>query len=172
MFQKTLDYVRRLNRFAAILAGLGFLVMTGLVSLDVMMRRILNAPLLFADEIAGFLLVIVTLLGLAYTLQKEGHIQVKVFVRFIPSKYLTYLNILWCLIGIGYAAILLITTTQLVMESYHLSAFSTTTELPLVFFQLCCPIGCCLLLLQLIVRLLESVQAVITKNSKSRGNSS
>jgi TRAP-type C4-dicarboxylate transport system permease small subunit len=172
MFERTHDYVTRLNQLGAILTGLGFLIMTGLVAVDVIMRRIFNAPLIFADEVAGYLLVIITLLCLAYTLQKEGHIQVKVLVRFIPSKYLTYLNILWCLIGIGYTVVLLITTFQLAIESYQLNAFSTTSQLPLVHFQIFCPIGCCLLLFQLIVRLIDSVRAVLTKRSEPRKNSS
>jgi len=167
MYQKAHDYVTRLSQLGAILAGLGFLVMTGLVAVDVIMRRIFNAPLIFADEIAGYLLVIITLLGLAYTLREEGHIQVKLLLRFIPSKFLPYLNVLWCLIGIGYTLVLLITTSQLVIESYQLKAFSTTTQLPLAPFQVFCPIGCGLLLFELILRLIESIQAIIIKKSES-----
>lgn len=166
MFQKALRYVIRINQASAVLGSVVLLMMTGLVASDVVMRRFFHAPLIFADEIAGYSLVIITVLGLGFTLRQNGHIQVMVLLRYISSKHLNYLNIFWCLVGIAYTTILFITTAQLSVESYHLSAFSTTTQLPLAPFQFFCPIGCLFLIFGLITKIVESVLGIINRKER------
>lgn len=161
MLKKFSYWTTRLNWIGCFLASTGILAMAGLVFTGVIMRRIFNAPIIFADEIGGYLLVIVTLLGLGYTLSENGHIQVKIFLQKTSPKALNALNIIWCFIGLSYSIILLITSAQLVWESYHLEAFSTTTQIPLFPFQLFVPISFLLFLPQLVLRLVESITSMV-----------
>jgi TRAP-type C4-dicarboxylate transport system permease small subunit len=140
--------------------------MGSLVLADVIMRRALNAPIIFADEVSGYLLVFITFLGLGYTFKEEGHIQVKIIVQLIPPRSRTSLRLIWYLIGTIYTIILLIMTAQLTWESYCLKAFSHTSLLPLFPFQFVMPIGCFLLLPQLLIELIDSFLNIIkTKES-------
>jgi len=161
MFQKLSDYITVLNRLGRNLAGAGLLVMTGLVTADVIMRRLFNAPLLFADEVSGYLLVLVTLLGVSYTLQEDAHIQVSMVLDHISPRSRIFLKMGICLVGIIYAMILFYLTGQLAWESYHLKAFSPTpSQLPLFPFQMVMPIGCFFLLFQLIVDMIHAVSLI------------
>ncbi len=147
-----------LNRLGKDLAGAGLLFMTGLVTLDVLLRRVFNAPLIFADEVSGYLLVLVTLMGLGYALREEAHIQVRMGIDHISQRKRVVLHLMISVVAIFYAAILLVYTAELAWESFHLGAFSPTpSQLPLFPFQLIMPLGCLLFLLQLIVGMGQSI---------------
>ncbi len=170
MFQKLADYATVLNKFGTNLASIGLLLMTGLVTVDVIMRRLLNAPLIFADEVAGYLLVLVTFLGLSYTLKEDGHIQVKIIVDQISLRKRAFLKLVWCAFGIIFTILLLCLTSQLVWESYDLKAFSPTpSQLPLFPFQIVMPIGCLFFLLQLAVGLMDSIFSLFSSKTLKTG---
>ncbi len=57
--------IARLSWVAALLAGIATLVIAVLISADVLLRYFLNSPLLFVDEVASFLLVLVIFRALA-----------------------------------------------------------------------------------------------------------
>jgi len=162
MFAKISKSIAAMNRAATAVADIGLMVMTGLVVSDVVLRRVFNAPIIFADEVAGYLLVLVTLMGLGYTLKEDGHIQVKILVQNVSPKSRSSLRILWCVTSLVYTVILLIMTSQLTWESYALDAFSPTpSQLPLFPFQMLMPIGCMLLILTLAVELVELIHTLI-----------
>ena len=104
-------------------------------------------------------MVLVTFLGLSYTMMEGSHIQVKVLVKLTRKRGHAKMMMVWSTIGIIYTLFLVYWTIGLVWESYVLKSFAPTpSHIPLFPFQLIMPIGCFLLLLQLIVELLKSVQ--------------
>jgi TRAP-type C4-dicarboxylate transport system permease small subunit len=162
MFAKIAKSIAAMNRVATAVADTGLMVMTGLVVSDVVLRRAFNAPIIFADEVAGYLLVLVTLMGLGYTLKEDGHIQVMILVQNISPRKRSFLRILWCLTSLVYTAILLFTTAELTWESYAMGAFSPTpSQLPIFPFQMLMPIGCLFLLLTLVIELVASIYTFI-----------
>ena len=151
-------YTSALNRLGKNLAGGGLLFMTGLITVDVILRRLFNAPLIFADEISGYLLVLVTMLGISYTLQEDAHIQVRMVIDHISPKKRVILHLVISAASLVYALILLYFSGQLTWESYHLGAFSPTpSQLPLFPFQLVMPLGCLFFLFQLIIGMIQSI---------------
>jgi len=167
MFRKFINCAEVLNRIGVYIAGLGLLVMTGLVMTDVIMRRLLNAPIIFADEVAGYLLVLVTFLGLGYTLKADGHIQVGIIIDQISPRKRNYLKLLWCAFGIIFTILLLYMTWQVAWESYELKAFAPTpTQIPLFPFQIVMPIGCLLFLMQLVVELVNSTFSLLSSKPR------
>jgi TRAP-type C4-dicarboxylate transport system permease small subunit len=139
------------------MANLGLLFMTGLVTADVIMRRVFNSPIIFADEVAGYLLVLVTLMGVGYTLQEDSHIQVNMVYDKLSPRKKAFVKIGMCGIGIFYTLVLLILTGQLTWESYRAKAFAPTPSKLLLFpFQVFMPIGCALFLFQMIMEMIQS----------------
>lgn len=162
-------YLQLFNRFATRIACVALLVMTGLVTADVIVRRVLDFPILFADEVSGYLLVAVTFLGLGHTLKEGGHTQVRIFVdRLSPGKHVV-LRIFWYVIGIIYVTIIVYMTSELTWESYKLRAFSPTPSQIILFpFQIVMPIGCLIFLLQMVAELIESVSSLTTPKHTSK----
>ena len=168
MFQKLSNFAGGLNRLPVIMAGFGLIVMTGLVTADVIMRRVLNAPLIFADEVAGYLMVLVTFLGLGFTQKEEGHIQVSFLIQRIPLKYQTYFRLIGFFIGIFYVVILIIMTWQLTWESYEMKSFAPTpSQLPLFPFQFVMPVGLLFLLPYLIIGVKDSIFNIFQKKERT-----
>lgn len=163
MFQKFVSCVAALNRFGRTSAGVGLLVMTGLVTADVILRRLFNSPIIFADEVSGYLLVLVTMMGLGYTLQEDAHIQVTMIFKAISPTRRTFLKLGLCIIGIFYTVILLYLTGQLTWESYSLKAFAPTpSQTPLFPFQIAMPIGCAFFLFQMIIEIINTALSIWT----------
>jgi TRAP-type C4-dicarboxylate transport system permease small subunit len=151
-------YVSALNGWGRELANWALLVMTGLVTADVILRRVFNAPIIFADEVAGYLLVLVTMMGVGYTLQEDGHIQVNMVYDQLPPRKKAFMKAGLCGIGIFYTAVLLVLTGQLTWESYRMKAFAPTPSQILLFpFQIFMPIGCALFLFQMVLDLIQSI---------------
>lgn len=70
--------IEALSDAAGILAGATTLVLMVMVTGGVVARRVFHAPLLFVEEVSGYLVLAIVFLGLAYTLKDGGHIRVDV----------------------------------------------------------------------------------------------
>ena len=86
--------------FCAIL----FLVMTGLVCLQVIFRYLLNSPLTGSEEGARILLIFVSMLGAAVALKTRAHMAIDYFQeRFpLPLRRAAALLSLACVLAIGF----------------------------------------------------------------------
>lgn len=158
MNNKAWKLITKFNAAGASISAIGIITMTGLIIADVILRRLFNAPLIFADEVAGYLLVLVTLLSVGYTLKENGHIQVMILIQRLSRRRLGALRIFWYAISLVYTACLLFMTGQLTWESYELKAFSPTpSQLPMAPFQLIMPVGCLLLFLQILGDFIQAI---------------
>jgi TRAP-type C4-dicarboxylate transport system permease small subunit len=173
MSGKFIGSISFFNRLGKILAGAGLLFMTGLVTVDVILRRLFNAPLIFADEVSGYLLVLVTMLGISYTLQEDAHIQVLMVIDNISRRRRAQLHVMMSAVAIVYTLILLYLTSQLTWESYQLKAFSPTpSQLPIYPFQMVMPLGCLFFLFQLVIGMIQSISGLRSSSlppSRERG---
>jgi TRAP-type C4-dicarboxylate transport system permease small subunit len=158
---KFIGSISFLNRLGKNLAGAGLLFMAGLITVDVILRRLFNAPLIFADEVSGYLLVLVTMLGISYTLQEDAHIQVLMVIDNISRRRRIQLHVMMSAVAIAYTLILLYMTSQLTWESYQLKAFSPTpSQLPIYPFQMVMPLGCLFFLFQLVIGMIQSISGL------------
>ncbi|MBI4256233.1 MAG: TRAP transporter small permease subunit, partial [Candidatus Rokubacteria bacterium] len=64
------------SRAGAVVGAVALAAMILLITAQVVSRRLLSVPLVVADEVSGYLLVIVTFMGLGYALLNGDHIQV------------------------------------------------------------------------------------------------
>ena len=168
MSGKFIATISSLNRLGKTLAGTGLLFMAGLVTVDVILRRVFNAPLIFADEVSGYLLVLVTMLGIGYTLQEDAHIQVLMVIDNISRRRRAQLHVMMSTVAIAYALILLYLTSQLTWESYQLKAFSPTpSQLPIYPFQMVMPLGCLFFLFQLVIGMIQSISWLRSSSSST-----
>lgn len=86
--------------------SLGYLGMAGiaalliLISADVFFRYALNSPLLFAEEISGYLVAIIGYFGAAETLRTNRHIRVEVLLNRFSEPIRVRLNVAAHVIGL------------------------------------------------------------------------
>ena len=133
--------IARLSWVAALLSGLATLVIAVLISADVLLRYFFNSPLLFVDEVASFLLVLVIFGGLAYTFRCGAHVRVDLATTHLPPPVRAWLRAVGLLLGIGFVLVVSWTTLQSAVTAYRYGRVSTVMLYPLWAPMLLIPAG-------------------------------
>lgn len=124
------------------------------VFFSVVMRYIVNKPLEFSDEIAGYLQVSVVFIGLAYALKEGAHINTEVFVRWLPKAVREKLNLPIHIFGSAFTLAFAYSMCRLVVKDFTTGAKSfTTLETPLWIPESVAAIGTVIFFLQMIIQL-------------------
>ena len=133
--------IARLSWAAALLAGIATLAIAVCISADVLLRYFLNSPLLFVDEVASFLLVLVIFGGLAYTFLSGGHVRVDLITTHLPPALRAWLRAAGLALGIAFILIVSWTTLQSALTAYRYGRVSTVMLYPLWAPMLLIPAG-------------------------------
>ena len=134
-----------------VVAGVAVLLMVALVTVEVISRYFLRRSTLIADEYAGYLLVVVSFGGLAYTLHTEGHIRVDFVTNRLPVGVRRLLFGIGGVLGAIFVAILAWQSWQLIQTSIGINERAlTVVRTPLWIPQLVIPIGLVLFLVAVI----------------------
>jgi TRAP-type transport system small permease protein len=151
----------RLSKAGAALGAAALALMIALITLQVLSRRVLASPMVVADELSGYLLVITTFSALGYALLNNDHIQVTLLTDRLPPNCRPVLRAIWCLIGLPFLAFLLWRTTDFALDSYRTGTFSVSaTNFILWPIQAFIPAGFAVLLLQMLAELVAAVAAM------------
>ncbi|MFY0598336.1 MAG: TRAP transporter small permease [Cyclobacteriaceae bacterium] len=104
-------------------------------------RYLLGSPSLFTDELAGFLLIWLGLLGAAYAAGQKAHLAIDILLNKIEGRYKSYLNLFISLLTILFAAtVMVIGGMRLVFITLSLEQLSATLRVPLGYVYLVIPI--------------------------------
>ncbi|MGH8802194.1 MAG: TRAP transporter small permease [Casimicrobiaceae bacterium] len=150
--------VRKLNRGAAALAAAALAAMIVLITLQVILRRFFNSPINYTDEVSGYLLVGVTLLGLSYAMEKGDHIRVGMGLERLSPHVLRWFHIAGCVVGIAFSILLTYETGAYALESARMGSVSIDSQTLVAPIQALLPLGVALLGLQLATQLLDAIE--------------
>lgn len=153
--------IARLSWVAALLAGLATLAIAVFISADVLLRYFFNSPLLFVDEVASFLLVLVIFGGLAYTFLMGGHVRVDLFTTHLPPALRAWLRAGGLVLGIGFVLVVSWTTLQSALTAYRYGRVSTVMLYPLWAPMLLIPAGLLLMSAVMLGALRRQVRAAL-----------
>ena len=136
------------------LSQAALVLMTALVTVEVLGRNLLNVSTLVADEMAGYLLVTITFLGLGATLRTGGFIRIDTYLRRARGRGRSALDAVIYALAVGYTAVLIWYCGRLAWDSYRFGSTSISiTRTPLWIPQLVMVIGLAALLLELVAGL-------------------
>jgi len=94
-----------------------FAVMFGVIILQVVLRYVFNAPLVFTDELAAYLFVWISFLGWTLATRRRIHIGIGVVADRLPAAVRRILHALWCLASIAFALVLLVVGLMIVRRN-------------------------------------------------------
>jgi TRAP-type C4-dicarboxylate transport system permease small subunit len=137
--------IAQASRGAALLGGGAVLVITGLISLDVLLRYFLDRPLLFVDELSSLLQVLVVFGGLAYTFLVGGHVRVDLVTSHLPGPVRAWVRLVTLACGLGFIVLLAWVTAQSAATAYRYGRVSAVMLYPLWVPMLFIPAGLVLL---------------------------
>ena len=135
-FQKSLNKV--LEMFLVILMS----VLVVDVLWQVFSRYLLSSPSSFTDELAGFLLIWVGVLGAAYVSGRKEHLAIDILIqRSPPARQRLLLYLIHSLILLFALSVMVIGGTALMYTRFVLQVKSAALQLPLGYVYIVLPIS-------------------------------
>ena len=158
--------VRRIDGFSEIIAkAIRWLVLIimSITVYDVVMRYFLNAPTVWAYELAGLLLGPFWLLGGAYVLLHEGHVRLDILYRRLAPRRQAIMDLVTYTLFFFYCSLILIHGWDYFCFSFIRLEHSLTMWGPPIWpFKLAIPIAAALILLQGIAKYIRDLYIAIT----------
>lgn len=118
-FKIVLRVISTLSTVGLLVSGVAVLFMIFLITLEVMSRKILGFSTMVADEFSGYLFVVITFMGSAYTFKMGGFTRVEMIYGRFKGKGRRIVSFLIILVALIY----------LVIIDYWLWVYSTSSYL-------------------------------------------
>jgi TRAP-type C4-dicarboxylate transport system permease small subunit len=151
-------FVNYFYRFSLVSAEILLLIMTGLIALDVFARALFGKSTMISQEMAGYLLVAITFLGLSHTLREGRHITVELLTSKLSPHRQRQFEILVFLVCIVFMAWLTWTTWSPFADTFATGQRSVTplqTPMWAVYFFV--PLGSGMLTLAFVIELIRKL---------------
>jgi TRAP-type C4-dicarboxylate transport system permease small subunit len=155
------------GRGFGIFAALAILAVLVLTTINVVGRYLFTAPLRGAEEMTGFLVVAMVMLGAAEAYRRGDHIRIDLLTERLGPSGARWVDILSHLAVAAFAANLLRTGLHTVEFSRNFEAYSAGyLQVPMWIPQSALVIGGALLLVMALLKLIESLLAFVRKEDR------
>lgn len=155
------------ERVSGQLMAWSIFVLMVLVLVEVVTRYLLNQPLSVAEEYGGYLLVAMTMIGLAYTWKEKGHISVDLLVSRLPERVRLRLRAATLLLAAALTVLLVAAGMRMVSQSFLFGTRSGSwLRTPLAWPQMIVVLGAALLALQLFAEIVTLWRALRSKGDR------
>ena len=129
------------------------------VTWQIFTRFILNDPSLYSEEIAGFLLIWIGMLGSAYALSKKSHIGIDILTKNFSGKRKVASEILIYSIIISFSFfVLIIGGSRLVHITFSLNQISPAIVVKMAYIYLVVPLTGAMMILFSIDSIKKTIQ--------------
>ena len=154
-----MSFYKRFNRTLEIVLVIIACVLVVDVLWQVFSRYILNSPSSFTDELAGYLLIWVSLLGAAYVVGKQEHLAIDLLLQKSPPARKRVLRIIIQSVIMGFAAtVLVIGGSWLVYTRFYLGVTSAALQLPLGYVYIVLPLSGLIIIFYSIHHLIDVIK--------------
>ena len=134
--------VEPMARMAAIVCGYGVLLLSVVVSIDIVGRKLFGFTFQGTDDMGGYVLAIIAVVGASYTMAMRGHTRVDVFLVRFSAGWQRILNTVAMVTMAAFAAFAAWRGSDVLMESIEFqSVASNPLQTPLWQPQLLWVIG-------------------------------
>jgi len=158
LFAKIELLVDRCFSIGAILGALSLFAMIGLITVDVIGRKLGHSTGV-AFEITGYLLLIAVFLGMAYTMKLGRHIEITLVTSRLSQRVRRRLRVATSVVGLAFIGWLFWFTLQNVIFSYTFKSVTRTAlRTPMWLSESLVPIGLALLALAIIVQTIKLIK--------------
>jgi TRAP-type C4-dicarboxylate transport system permease small subunit len=151
--------IRLLNR----VGGLALVVMTLLITADVIGRRMLRHPVVGTYDLVGLLNGVLVAFAMAYTYAVKGHVAVELLTQWLPRRVQGVLSALVSLMSLFFFAILIWQIVAYGTGVLHSGEASMTVGIPLFPFAYGIAFGLVPLCVLILIDFIKSIAKVIAK---------
>lgn len=164
--KKLINLIDNLSGIGGWVAGVFMAVALAISVAEIVYRSFLDKTLYITDEYTGYLMAMLTFMGLAYTLRERGHIRMMFLPHVIKGRAHVVYNMVCFVVGFLFCAGLTWFTWEffwdsVVSESQSMQISETYLAIPQVFL----PVGSLLLTLQFASEFLKGL-AVLRRDTE------
>lgn len=160
--------INQIALLASAIAGLAVLVMTLIITMDVVLRYAFE-PTKWVQEFSTYLMVVLVFLGLAFTLKENAHIKVDFIIVRLPSRVRDWLRVINLTLLFFFTLILFYLNWRFFAVSFALKATSrTSVDVILWPAQLVMPLGLGIMILLLICNIYTETKAALGKSNEGK----
>lgn len=124
---------------------------------QIILRSFFNMPIKWAEEIARFLQIWITFLGIGYGVRRNAHVGMTLLKEKMPAK-LKHLSNIFCSLVILFVFVVLFISSLEFVE--HQNILSTASQISMRFIYSVIPIGCLSYILYGFVSLVNEIKAL------------
>lgn len=117
--------VEPVSRVAAIVCGYAVLILSVAVAVEIVGRKLFSHSFPGTDDIGGYVLAIVAVVGASYTMAKRGHTRVDIFLVRMSSAWQRFMNTLAMVTMAAFAAFAAWRGTTVLLESIEFQSVSS-----------------------------------------------
>ena len=146
------------------ISGFSLVLMMLWISIDTSTRYLFNSPIPGTSEfVEEYLMVTLVFLALSFTFTQGGHVQVTLFLRFLPKKSLRWVNMFVNLLGLALFVLLTFASWKVAFRAgiTH-EVTNSILKYPMAPALFMVPLGSASLALRLIQTILESIGVIKT----------
>jgi C4-dicarboxylate transporter, DctQ subunit len=157
----------RCNYILGMMSGLGILAMGLILTYEVFVRYVFNAPTIWVQETSIYLYMWTMLAAGSYTLQKRKHVHVDLLVDRLPARPRSLLEAMTSAVGTLFCAIVSVQAYQMIAATVRFGKVSATPlRVPLWIPQSALLMGFVLLTCQFAFLFLDRVAELKTRKAK------
>lgn len=136
-----------------------------LVTTDVILRDILNSPIVGANDYTTLMMMMLTSLSLSYCWTQRGHVRMELFVRSLSNRGQNICWALAALVGTIVFGMMTIKAIHVVFEAFEYEEITFEANVTLWPFRIIFAAGICLFTLQLFTDFIRYLIKTFTENS-------
>jgi C4-dicarboxylate transporter DctQ subunit len=161
MYDKFLHYLGKLIEAGLIL---GAVVLVGMVTAEVVLRKGFETSLIITEELARYMLVWLVFLAGALGIRDKSHIRINALVKHLNPRLQVILALCAHGISLIFLGLLFIESIRILPKQF--SQMCITFDVSIFYFYLAIPIGCVLMALFMFPKIREALagKAVETTN--------
>jgi TRAP-type C4-dicarboxylate transport system permease small subunit len=148
----------RISGFGGLSAGIMTVAALVIVVSEIVTRTFFDRTLYISDEYSGYLMSMMTFMGLAYTLRERGHIRMMFFLNVLKGRARLKYNMVCTLAGFLFSVVLVYFTWEFFWDSVvNKTQSMQITETYMAIPQAFLPLGSFFLLIQFLSEFLKCV---------------
>ena len=155
---KIVKFLEKLSDLGAFFSSIAFILLTGLILIEIFSRALFNHSTMIADEYSGYFYLAYVFLGLGYTFKENGHIRITIIYSKMPKKIKKIMDFFAGSVALAVIGFVFYRSILLCLESYNYDMRSEgVSETPLYLTQIPMVIGLFFFLLSIIAFLIKVV---------------
>jgi len=153
--------LHRVEKFTALLSGLGIFLLMIVGVVQILSRKLLNWPIFGYIDMVEIAMSLIVFLAISYTERLGGHIRMEVIVSFLKGRALWLFEIIGTIVGLVIIGVLTYFSWLHVVRAYTGGDSTIDAQIPLWPSKLMVPISLGLLFIRLCVSLWAYIRLII-----------